>query len=213
DARTSLSRPQRSRQVRSEAGSGLVDPLRQSFRDPVQFGESEHRTATRARAVRALAPAHVDRPEASKARGSAVGSQIGDVETDGLGPAQSVGVDGLEELRVAQRGEGSLPAMLKDRLNAAVSRREELFELVVADCSPLWATFIVDKVCERVPLVADLLRGGSEALFAVGYPLVPRIGEVVAEQADDGVVSPDRRGSRRALPRLRLRREVLQVAR
>ena len=103
--------------------------------------------------------------------------------------------------------------MPKDRLDSAVGHREELLELVVGKCSSLWATFMVDQVRERVPLVTDLLRCGSEALFAVGCPPVPRIGEVVAEQTDDGVVSPDRRGSRRALPGLRLRREVLHLTR
>src|SRR5699024_7692865 len=103
--------------------------------------------------------------------------------------------------------------MLKDRLDAVVGHREELLELAVGECSPLRAALVVDQVRERVPLVADLLWRGSEALVTVDRPSVPRIGEVVAEQANDGVIAANRRGRRRLLSRLRPRREVLQVPR
>ncbi|WP_367997397.1 hypothetical protein [Streptomyces sp. GMY02] len=78
---------------------------------------------------------------------------VGKVEAAGFLPAKPVRIDGLQDHRVAQGGEGSLASALADLVDPVVGSIEELLDFVVRQRPSPRAALVLAGVSDRVPLM------------------------------------------------------------
>src|SRR5450759_365731 len=106
---------------------------------------------------------------------------------------KAVGVRGLEQGGVAERGQPALAAEGPDPGNLVVAVRKESVQLGLGERALLRVRLVVLDVHRGVPLVHDLDGVGPEPLLAGRRPLIDWVGDKVTESAHSLGVGADRR--------------------
>ncbi|MDR6508208.1 hypothetical protein J2805_003922 [Arthrobacter oryzae] len=122
-----------------------------------------------------------------------VGSEVDGLQVPQLVEPESVGIGHLEHDSVAVR---CLPTLFTggfDEFDLVVGVVEELLELLPGEGTFGGAAFEFLHMCGGVPLVEDLGRMRTEALFADPVPAVVGVGDVGGEVAQRGLVGAQRR--------------------
>ncbi|CAB4809020.1 unannotated protein [freshwater metagenome] len=200
-------------EVGVERRPNLVDIVLEPFDRPVHVRNRQHGPATRRASLHGLAIAHVECPVLAPLRGVRVRTQVDQVELHRLVAPEAPGVDGLEHLCVAQGRERTLPLALADLSHTFVAPVEERLQLLVGERTNTRAGLELRQVLDRVPFMADLHRVFPEPAVALLTPRVALVGQVLHEQANAVLVSPNRRVRARLVTAEQGRRPVLDVSR
>ena len=124
-----------------------------------------------------------------------------------LGPAQPPAVNDLEQGRIPVSGQRPLAPRADRPVNLIIGVIQEQLQLLPGKRPRLRPALIPVQVRDRVPLMADRHRMGARPELALARrgPAIPAIAQVLAEQPQVRLVTPDRRQGQPPLGHQRLR--------
>jgi len=124
-----------------------------------------------------------------------VAAEVGHVQHPHLVTTKPIRVGGLEQGGVTEGRQPALAAGGADAGDLLIGVIEQRLELVEGERPPGRVAFGLLHMRGGVPLVADLHRMRPEPAFALGRPVVGRVGDVSAEQPHRLGVGTQRRAA------------------